>query len=243
MTQKREAATGPAELSKQQLRAERILDAAGELLLRWGYKRLTIDDIARQAEVGSGTIYLHWKTREALFETLMLRECIAIWRELQQRMLADPEEALLHRMMRAMLLIVMSRPLARAFFVGDRDLLGKMAQSEVSRQMGKIAPSQDFIRLLCDLGLMRTDMEITSLVYAFSATITGFCLVDPLLTEDEQIALEVKGDALARVVQLAFAPELEPSHATLRTTVVPTVSQLLEQVCAYCEQQIQERML
>jgi len=66
----------PAGRTKQQERAERILDAAAELLLRWGYKRVTIDDIAKQAEIGSGTIYLHWKTRDALFETLMMREAI-----------------------------------------------------------------------------------------------------------------------------------------------------------------------
>src|SRR5439155_7872305 len=89
----------PEERTKQQKRAERILDAAAELLLRWGYKRVTIDDIARQAEVGSGTVYLHWKTRDALFETLMLRETVAIWRELHRRILADPEEVLLHRLM------------------------------------------------------------------------------------------------------------------------------------------------
>src|SRR2546423_6288276 len=106
MTQQNEQGSAQPERSKQQERAERILDAASELLLRWGYKRVTIDDIAKQAEIGSGTIYLHWKTREALFETLMLREAVAIWRELQRKMLADPEEALLHRLLRSSLLIV-----------------------------------------------------------------------------------------------------------------------------------------
>jgi AcrR family transcriptional regulator len=33
-------------------RAERILDAAAELMLRRDYKRVTIEDIAKQAGVG-----------------------------------------------------------------------------------------------------------------------------------------------------------------------------------------------
>ena len=33
-------------------REARILDAAGELLLIFGYRRVTIDDVARRAEVG-----------------------------------------------------------------------------------------------------------------------------------------------------------------------------------------------
>jgi AcrR family transcriptional regulator len=243
MTQQREQTSIPAGRTKQQERAERILDAAAELLLRWGYKRVTIDDIAKQAEIGSGTIYLHWKTRDALFETLMMREAIAVWRELQRRILADPEEVLMHRMMRSMLLIVMSRPLARALFTGDSELLGKMAHSEIARQAGNIAPSKDFMLLLRDLGLLRTDMDLASQTYAFSATVTGFCLADPLLTEVEQIPLEAKGEALARTIQLAFEPETLPSPAALREKVIPTVMQLFEQVCTYCEQQIQERMI
>src|SRR5438132_9975066 len=112
MTQKPEEKVASEERTntKQQQRTERILDAAAELLLRWGYKRVTVDDIAKQAEVGSGTIYLHWKTRDALFETLMLREAVAVWRELQNRVLADPEEVLIHRIMRSSLITVMSRP-------------------------------------------------------------------------------------------------------------------------------------
>lgn len=51
----------------RQLRAERILDTTAELLCQHGYKRVTIDDVARRAGVGKGTVYLHWKTREALF--------------------------------------------------------------------------------------------------------------------------------------------------------------------------------
>src|SRR5262249_51990739 len=126
--------------TKQQERAERILDATAELLVRWGYRRVTIDDIDRQAEVGSGTIYLHWKTRDALCETLVLREAVTVWRALQRRIAVDPEEVLIHRMMRSMLTYVMSRPLARALFTGDSELLGKMTQNHVIGQTSNMAP-------------------------------------------------------------------------------------------------------
>jgi AcrR family transcriptional regulator len=243
MAQHREDGSSQGGRTRQRERAERILDAAAALLLRWGYKRVTIDDIAKEAEVGSGTIYLHWKTRDALFETLMLREAIAVWRELQQKMLADPEEVLLHRMMRSMLLVVMGRPLARALFTGDSELLGKMAQSGTARQAGNIAPSKDFLHMLRELGLLRTDMDLAAQTYALSATVTGFCLADPLLSEEEQIPLEAKGDALARTLRLAFEPETLPSPAFLREKVTPIVMQIFEQVCTYCEQQIQNRMV
>jgi AcrR family transcriptional regulator len=38
--------------------AERILDAADRLLARFGYRKMTVDDLAREAGIGKGTVYL-----------------------------------------------------------------------------------------------------------------------------------------------------------------------------------------
>src|SRR5437016_13798172 len=79
------------EPSKRELRAEQILDAAAELVLRWSYKKTTIDDIARQAGVAKGTIYLHWKSREELFQALVRREWLRSAKEALEGIFADPE--------------------------------------------------------------------------------------------------------------------------------------------------------
>jgi len=52
---------------------ERVLDTAAELLVRWGYQRVTIDEVARHAGIGKGTVYLHFRTKDALFLTVLLR--------------------------------------------------------------------------------------------------------------------------------------------------------------------------
>ena len=41
-----------------------ILDAADTLLARYGYRKMTIDDLAREVGIGKGTIYLHFKSKE-----------------------------------------------------------------------------------------------------------------------------------------------------------------------------------
>jgi len=71
-----------------------MLDAAAALILRWGYNKTAIDDIARHAGVAKGTIYLHWKAREDLFAALMRRERLALSEEIRQRIAAfRPREA------------------------------------------------------------------------------------------------------------------------------------------------------
>src|SRR6266568_3546350 len=93
--QKQGANTQRQEVSRRQERAHRILDAAATLILRWGYNKTTIDDIARQAGVAKGTIYLHWKTREELFAALITREKLEMGKEIKQRIIVDPEGATL----------------------------------------------------------------------------------------------------------------------------------------------------
>jgi AcrR family transcriptional regulator len=41
-----------------------ILDAADRLLARYGYKKMTIDDLAGEVGIGKGTIYLHFNSKE-----------------------------------------------------------------------------------------------------------------------------------------------------------------------------------
>ena len=43
-----------------------ILDAADCLLARYGYKKMTMDDVAKEVGIGKGTIYLHFKSKEEI---------------------------------------------------------------------------------------------------------------------------------------------------------------------------------
>ena len=59
-------------------RVERVLDSATELLVRWGYQRVTIEDVAKHAGIGKGTVYLHFRTKDALFLTVLLQQLLGI---------------------------------------------------------------------------------------------------------------------------------------------------------------------
>ena len=82
------------EPDERKLREERILDAATTLLVRWGYRKTTIDDVAREAGVGKGTIYLHWKDKNELFRAAIWREQQRYSEEIQRRIAADPQSRL-----------------------------------------------------------------------------------------------------------------------------------------------------
>jgi AcrR family transcriptional regulator len=43
-----------------------ILDAADRLLARYGYKKMTMDDLAVDVGIGKGTLYLHFSSKEEI---------------------------------------------------------------------------------------------------------------------------------------------------------------------------------
>jgi AcrR family transcriptional regulator len=48
-----------------------ILDAGERLLARYGYKKMTMDDLAREAGIGKGTTYLHFPSKaEVVLSTI-----------------------------------------------------------------------------------------------------------------------------------------------------------------------------
>lgn len=230
------------EINRQE-RAAQIVTAAGVLLLRHGYQRITMEDVAREAGVGTGTLYLHWKSKEALFETVLLHELVAIWAELTHRLDADPTDVLLHRLLGHLLRAVKQRPLAQALFTRDTSLLGKLAQRSSILRAQPLTSGARLITLLRELGLMRSDTPLAVQGYAFSAIWTGFSLVDPLLSADDQASLDTQVAALSAAVRATFEPEQPPDPATLREHIAPAVQGFLREAQAAIEQQIQARML
>jgi AcrR family transcriptional regulator len=50
----------------REMTREAILDATDRLLARYGYRKMTVDDIAREVGIGKGTIYLHFPSKQEI---------------------------------------------------------------------------------------------------------------------------------------------------------------------------------
>jgi len=53
----------PATATREEIR-ESILDATDRLLALYGYRKMTIEDIAREVGIGKGSVYLHFQSKE-----------------------------------------------------------------------------------------------------------------------------------------------------------------------------------
>lgn len=64
--------------------AEKILDATERLLARYGYRKMTVDDIATEAGIGKGTIYLSFKSKEEVVLSTVDRIVDRVCSEMQK---------------------------------------------------------------------------------------------------------------------------------------------------------------
>lgn len=209
----------------QRARADRILDTAKDLLFRWGYRRITIADIADRAGVGKGTIYLHWRTREELFVAVGAREAAQMVDAVAEAMRADPFEVALHRYMRRFFTEAMTRPVLRALFTRDTETLGAFLSSPAREplQGAKLVSAREYLGVLAVNGLLREGLRPEDLDYSLPAVVFGFFGIEPLLSAGPtgsadsagsagaELDLQQKADHLAEVLWRTFEPPTDPA--------------------------------
>jgi AcrR family transcriptional regulator len=211
-------------------RATAILDAAADLLLRHGYRRVTIDDVAAGANIGKGTVYLHWKTREQLFSAVLEREVFYAIDEVRQALRQDPQVCLLHRFAHTYFLAIVNRPLLRGFLLADPDLLGRLTTSrDTSRDDRHAAMARAFLELLAGHGLLRDDMDIDEIGYSYQATFEGFLQQESNAPPD---GLAQRADLLARTVRRAFESDRTIPRTKLRDLAAAAIALLTDLIDA-----------
>lgn len=63
----------PGPSTTPSVRVEQVVAATRSLFLRYGYRRTSVDDIAREAGVAKATLYLHFAGKEDIFRTMIRR--------------------------------------------------------------------------------------------------------------------------------------------------------------------------
>lgn len=74
------------------VRRQRILESAAQMFARRHYHEVRMDDIAAEAGVAKGTLYLHFKDKEALYLALILDGVRRLLEEVEAR-IADAADA------------------------------------------------------------------------------------------------------------------------------------------------------
>jgi len=207
---------GPPDPSDERvLREERLLDVAADLLVRWGYRRTTLDDVAREAGVGKGTIYLHWKDKKDLFRTAIWRASQQAGEDLKQRIAADPEGGLPHRLWMHSMLVTLAHPLVAAMIKGQPDLFqGLMGSFDQQARQQLVGHADTYVVQLQQAGLIRADLPVPVIAYLIAVLKMGLITAPDLVGQDHLPSMEQLALALSDLIRRWLSPEHLPGDTT-----------------------------
>lgn len=204
-----------SEVDARQQREERILDAAAAQLVRWGFRKTTIDDVAREAGVGKGTIYLHWRDKNQLFRAAIWRANQIVIDDMIQRIEADPEGGLPHRLWTHGMVAAMANPLMTAIMRGQSDLFqGLMDDIDLRERAHLVGDADAFFGRLQAAGVIRSDLPISIITYLTTALKVGVINAADALGGQGVPSLEEIGEGLSDLVRRWLEPERPPSVTT-----------------------------
>lgn len=205
------------EKNKAVQRKQAILQAAARLIAHYGFDKTTMEEIAREAGVSKGALYLVWSGKDELFAALITHEMKRLLLDFQRRVESDPQGGLIANLYRHALFALNDNPLMRALYTRDSRVLGDFVKrQEDGRYTGRALLSAEFVRQMQAAGLLRADLPPETINYLFSVIAVGFIHVGAVLPPEMQPPLDQVGAALQDVIGRGFAGAGDDSDAGKR---------------------------
>lgn len=192
--------------SRRADRQERLLDVFARLVVRYGYDKTSVEDIAREAGVSKGAVYLHWRSKEALFDATLVREAQRQLDDLLARVEADPEGGTLAAIYLHGMLGIADNPLILALYTRDARTLGDYVRRQPpARNQQRMIFGQEFVRRMQAADLMRADLDPEVTTYLMAVISFGLLSVRQLGGAVSAPTLEDTASALADLIHRGFA--------------------------------------
>jgi AcrR family transcriptional regulator len=152
-------------------REQAILDAAARLLLRQGYNKTTMSDVADAVDLNRALIYLHFQSKDEIVEALILRELErygALW---SQALKADPLGGSIASIYRGMVPVLKQLPLMAAILVQDEQTFGKYLRKpgNLFIHLTPTLTTREALQAMQELGVVRQDVNIVAMTFILDA--------------------------------------------------------------------------
>ncbi|WP_203655182.1 TetR/AcrR family transcriptional regulator [Actinocatenispora rupis] len=199
-------------------REQAILDAAADLLIRYGYHKLTMGAVADAVDLHRGLVYLRFTSKDDLVDAVVARELdryALAWRDL---VAADPEGGSMGSMARAMTGALKTLPLASAIVARDEQVFGRYLRKAGShfQQRPKPTRTREFLDAMQAAGAIRRDVDTRAMAFIADALTPAirrtFERADDGPDDDDRPTSEQVLEALVDILDRTLTP---PSGADL----------------------------
>ena len=189
-------------------RQEQILDAAASVIIRLGYDKTTMKDIADEAGVSRRTVYLYFKGKEELFEALLYREWLRYAQTWLETIESDPRGGTLGGFFRATMRAVNSHPLNASMMRRDRRVIGNYLRKpdNLFAWLETSSISADFIRAMQAAGAVRPELDPEVTAHIIEVLGYGQLTITDFKPPDQIPPYEAVTEAIADMMDRLLTP-------------------------------------
>lgn len=148
-------------------REQRILDAAATLIIHYGYDKTSVSDIAAAAGISKGAIYLHFASKDDLFEALLYREVQSYAEHWFARIEADPQGGTIGGIYKAVLSALNQSPFMSALVKQDPRVFGNYLHKPNNLFASSQSPAlrAEFLQAMQAAGVVRAEVNPQAMAY------------------------------------------------------------------------------
>ena len=183
-----------------------ILETASDLIIRYGFDKTTMDEIAREAGVSKSALYLIWSSKDQLLSALLAYQMRRLLLDFSARLEADPDGGRIANLYRHALLALKSNPLMAAMYTRDSRLLGDFVhQQDVTRYNSRIMLGLTAITQMQAAGLLQQGIRPEVITYVLSIISLGFIHIQSIVPTAEAPPLDEVAEAISHLMEHGFA--------------------------------------
>jgi TetR/AcrR family acrAB operon transcriptional repressor len=192
-------------------RQQRILAAASKLFMHFGFDKTTVSDIARDAGVSKGAIYLHFESKDLLLEALIIQELKVYaerWLELLE---ADPHGGTIGGMYKNSLYALSASEFMAAIYKKDGRILGNYLRKPgnffQSFADGKEQSDRFiFVSMMQEAGAMRKDLDPKVVAHIMDILAYGLVSINEVKPEGAIPPVDEVIEGIADLMDRALTP-------------------------------------
>lgn len=186
-------------------REQQILDAAADLIIRHGYDKTTMGDVADAVGISRPLVYIHFKSKDILLEALIIREMLKYGNLWLGYIEADTQGGTVGSVYRSILKALQKTPLLAAIINRSEGTFGKYLRrpDNVFSSIQTPTLMRDLLAVMQTRGAIREDVDVDAMAYimdGISASIVDSSFVGDRPTPDYEILLETVAEMLDRML-------------------------------------------
>ena len=190
-------------VKKQKAIKYKIVGIASDVFSRFGFKKATMEDIAKAAGMGKSSIYYYFKSKEEIFEAVVKKEAYALSLELEKKVINvhdSPKDKIRNYTIIRMKYL---KEMVNFYEALKNDYLGNLAFTErIRRKYDK--EEQETIRNILEEGVNQSIFNIQNTKFAALAFVTFLKGLETTMIIDQELEMKSLEKNLDDILHILF---------------------------------------